>query len=92
MNPKMVYNVTQCLQPDMAEYADNAAMLRWCDYAVWLDDFDFIAATEGCEGLVDLLNQVIRDELSTSVRHEVAVDVASTLQNLYPEFRNKFKF
>ncbi|ANA49141.1 hypothetical protein PMW_16 [Pseudomonas phage phiPMW] len=92
MNAKMVYNVTQCLQPNMAEYASDEHMMRWMDYAVWLDDFDFIVATEGCEELVGLLNQIMRDELSTSVKHEAAVDVASTLQNLYPEFRNKFKF
>ena len=92
MNPKMVYNVTQCLQPNMAEYASDEHMMRWIDYAVWLDDFDFIAAQEGCERLVEYLNDIMAKQLSTSVQHEVATDVASTLQNLHPEFRNKFNF
>lgn len=92
MNVEMVNNVVQCLQPDMREYADNEAMMRWIDYAVWLDEFLFIAAEEGCVELVEALNKVMRDELSTSVKHEVAVDIASTLQNLHSEFRGKFVF
>lgn len=92
MDIRMLYNVCQAMQPDMSEYADNTLMVRWCDYAVYLDEFIYTAENDGVEAFVTYVNSILRDKLSTSVEHEAATDVASTLQNLYPEFRNQFKF
>lgn len=74
-------------QPNMEEYADNGKFFYWMDYACEIDDI-CIANFEDDTGqkLIDHLNQVMYSKTSDKPEHHAAVDVASTLESLYPEY------
>jgi hypothetical protein len=75
------------LRADMKEYADDFDY--WMNYDVALDEIDFASNTQD---VVEYINKILRDKLSSSPEHHAATDVASHIEVLDSKFKGEFKY
>lgn len=87
----MIYAIIQAMQPTFDEYADNSQFYWNMDYACELDILVLLNHKDEKQ-LVDRLNKNIRELASTRPEHQACLDVATTIENLIPEFKGRFKY
>lgn len=85
-----VDDITEAMQPDMADYADDAKFYYWMDYACELDEIALVAYRG--DGVVEYLNERMAKYTSDRPQHHACVDVATTMENLIPEHKGVFKY
>jgi hypothetical protein len=79
------------LQPDFKEYADNEQFHYWMSYACELDEIRFNNQGD-TDALVEYLNKRMRDKLELHPEHHAAVDVATSIESMIPQFAGRFKY
>ncbi|AXF53031.1 MAG: hypothetical protein [Caudoviricetes sp.] len=88
---KTIDIIIETMQPNMADYADNAMFYHWMDYACELDELA-ILNFKGEELLVAHLNKQMAGLASSRPEHEACVDVASSIETLIPQFAGRFVY
>lgn len=86
----IVTKIVDAMQPDMADYADNAQFIYWMNYAT---ELDIIADTVSKdEDVVAYINKQIDYYASGQAQHHACVDVATTLESISPKHRGLFVY
>ncbi len=88
---KVIDIIIESMQPRFDEMLDNSQFNWNVDYACELDDLSLLNYI-GEDKLVDRLNKKIRELAVTRAEHQACLDVATTIENLIPEFKGRFKY
>lgn len=83
----LIHASIDSLRATMAEYADD--FNYWISYDSALDEIDYACYADD---VVEYINKVMRDKLSSSPEHHAATDVASHLEMLDKQHVGKFKY
>lgn len=87
-----ILDLVEALYPDFKEYAVNEDFHSWMEYACELDEIRYRIHGGTTEEVVAYLNARMAKLRAASAEHNACVDVASNLEETFPQFKGVFKY